>query len=95
MSTYENLLKRCPYPGGVSLSAEDEWMPKILECDEALAKIDPDYRIAQIKIKYGELRYYADLSADFMKDAPDDEYNAKFDEFYGLIRECESKCYEV
>lgn len=36
----------------------DPWWPAINRCHEALVAIDPDYRINQIKEKFGGLRYY-------------------------------------
>jgi hypothetical protein len=35
------------------------WHDLILECHLQLMMVDPDYRIFQIKEKYGELRFYA------------------------------------
>lgn len=36
----------------------DGWKKIVLETDEALAYIDPDYKIHQVKEKFGTLRYY-------------------------------------
>jgi hypothetical protein len=38
--------------------APDGWKDIVLETDEMLAYIDPDYEIHQIKEKFGTLRYY-------------------------------------
>jgi hypothetical protein len=38
------------------------WMPIILDLNEKLTKLDPEYRIMQIKEKFGTLRYYFDRS---------------------------------
>lgn len=40
--------------------APDGWKDIVLETDEMLSHIDPNYKIAQIKEKYGTLRYYFD-----------------------------------
>ena len=34
------------------------WIKQIEACDAILAEIDPDYEIAQIKEKFGTLRFY-------------------------------------
>ena len=43
---------------GGYISAPDGWLELVKECDELLAHLDPDYRIIQIKEKFGMLRYY-------------------------------------
>ena len=43
---------------GGYISAPDGWLELVKECDELLAHLDPDYRIIQIKEKFGGLRYY-------------------------------------
>lgn len=37
---------------------EDGWAALIVECHERLSEIDPNYKILQIKEKFGGLRYY-------------------------------------
>lgn len=46
--TFEEALAECPEP----------WRPIARELHEELLKIDPDYRVDQIKEKMGGLRYY-------------------------------------
>jgi len=41
---------------------EEGWLSLILELDEKLSTIDPNYAIVQIKEKFGGLRYYFDCS---------------------------------
>ena len=41
------------------------WFPLVISCHKALLEIDPDYKIQQIKEKFGLLRYY------FTTDNPD------------------------
>lgn len=36
------------------------WLPLVEELDEALSKTDPDYKIRQIKEKFGTLRFYVE-----------------------------------
>ncbi len=52
-----------------------EWL------NEELAKLDPNYKISQIKEKFGTLRFYADPTADC----------TDTDKFYALIDEAENK----
>lgn len=49
--------KRCDNPWGAG-DAPDRWKDIILEADEMLTYIDPNYRILQVKEKFGSLRYY-------------------------------------
>ena len=44
------------------------WWPKIEKLDKQLTYLFPDYKIGQIKEKFGTLRFYADVpSEDEMK----------------------------
>lgn len=36
------------------------WVEPVIELDKKLAEINPNYRIHQIKEKFGRLRYYCD-----------------------------------
>lgn len=60
------------------------WHSLILELHSKLLKIDPNYRIDQIKEKYSQLRYYAN---PVRVDLNDEEIN----KFYNLIDEYEKK----
>lgn len=40
----------------------DGWYDIVIRLDEAIAQIDPHYKIDQIKEKFGGLRYYVSLS---------------------------------
>lgn len=44
------------YPNWISV--DEGWYQIIVDCDAAVAAIDPGYRIEQIKEKFGGLRYY-------------------------------------
>lgn len=44
--------------GWYGCEAPDGWARIILDADDMLAYIDPDYTILQIKQKFGSLRYY-------------------------------------
>lgn len=40
------------------VSVPDQWLPHLHELDRAIAALDPDYRVAQVKEKFGRLRFY-------------------------------------
>ena len=42
----------------------DPWYPAIRMCHENISRVVPNYNIAQIKDKFGGLRYYYDLPAE-------------------------------
>jgi hypothetical protein len=46
-------------------SCGDGWKEIISNTDEKLKYIDPDYKIVQIKEKFGGLRYYFDSSVEY------------------------------
>lgn len=49
------------HPGfGRHISCGEGWFPLIYECDRELAEIDPEYKVCQIKQKFGGLRFYFD-----------------------------------
>jgi hypothetical protein len=52
--------KRLKTRGWYGCIAPDGWKKIVLECDEMLAFIDPDYEICQVKEKFATLRYYYD-----------------------------------
>lgn len=56
--------KRCA-KGWYGCIAPDVWKDIILEADEMLAFIDPDYQINQVKEKFGTLRYYFETKYDY------------------------------
>lgn len=59
------------------------WLPIVEELDREIAEIDPDYRINQIKEKFGGLRFYIELVTD-----DEEERN----HIYELVNEAEAKC---
>lgn len=38
----------------------EDWIPAILELHEKILKVEPNYRIAQVKEKFGFLEFYVD-----------------------------------
>jgi hypothetical protein len=81
MSTYQDLRDRCAYAGGIGIGENDPWMPAILELNDKLSMLDPDYKISQVKEKFGGLRFYATTSN-----------NAVVEDFRNFIRYYESIC---
>lgn len=61
---------------GVVPECPDEWYPIIIECHRKLKELDPEYNPSQIKEKWGELRYYFDMS-DVNAGLYDVEYNTE------------------
>ena len=53
------------YPEPYGLECGDGWKDIIDRTHEKLKYIDPDYKIAQIKEKFGGLRYYYDQTVDY------------------------------
>ena len=41
-----------------SIDVDEGWYQIVVDCDNLLTEIDPNYQIAQIKQKFGGLRYY-------------------------------------
>jgi hypothetical protein len=59
---YAHLWARVPHGSGwYGVAVGPAWAQIVLDADAALAKIDPDYEIHQVKEKYGGLRYYCSL----------------------------------
>ena len=56
-----------PYPK--TISCTEGWYELIFQCDEELSAIDPDYKVYQIKEKFGSLRYYFETSDVSKSDA--------------------------
>ena len=43
-----------------SVAVPEAWLPHLAELDAQLAAVDPDYQLAQVKTKFGGLRYYVE-----------------------------------
>ena len=67
-----------------TISCMEGWYELIFQCDKELSAIDPDYKIHQIKKKFGSLRYYFEAS-----DA------SKSDSMNNVVREYELKSLRV
>ena len=83
----EKVTARIPLAWGRYLSCEKGWYQLIVDLDDALAAIDPDYELHQCKQKFGGLRYYAEPSEGL-----DDEKRAQF---RTLIDKAEEKSFTI
>ena len=54
------------------ISIDKGWYRLVLDCHNEIVRIDPEYRIHQIKEKFGALRYYCELSESYWE-TPADE----------------------
>lgn len=66
-------LKKKILPGyWQSVDVDEGWYQIVLDCDRELTQIDPGYQIAQIKQKFGGLRYYFQPSLSHTQKDMDD-----------------------
>lgn len=65
---------------------DDGWRVLIAGLEAKLKALSPDYTISQVKEKFGGLRYYAN---------PGDVDEETSRQFYDLIRDAETKSYEI
>lgn len=54
----QKILSRIPPRWGRWISCDKGWYPLVIELDQKLAEIYPDYQLHQVKEKFGTLRYY-------------------------------------
>ena len=52
------ILRRIPLRWGRWISCGKGWYPLLIELDQKLAEVFPDYELHQVKEKFGTLRYY-------------------------------------
>jgi hypothetical protein len=77
------------------------WWPVITATHKAMLAIEPDYKIAQIKEKFGGLRYYWDMPwIDYPEDREptpeeDAEYKRKHDILEALASLAEAICAHI
>lgn len=55
------ILERIPERWGRWISCASGWYPLVIELDQKLAAMFPDYELHQVKEKFGTLRYYIGL----------------------------------
>jgi hypothetical protein len=63
-SPLKPIFDRIPSQWGCSADIDEGWYQLVLDLNEALAKIEPDYEIYQVKEKFGGLRYYTSVTDD-------------------------------
>lgn len=57
--------KRLAKGGWYGCIVQDGWKELVLETDAMLLRMDPDYKICQVKEKFGTLRYYYDSELEY------------------------------
>lgn len=60
----QRLTNRIPKPWGRYISCQEGWYKILGELDTKLAYLDPDYKINQVKEKFGTLRFYFETTKD-------------------------------
>jgi hypothetical protein len=90
MERMKPILDRIPPAWGKWLP-EPGWDDLLLEVNEGLAVLDPDYQICQAKEKFGGLRYYITCSDDLYKL----EGNDVRDAMYRIIGEAEERSFTI
>lgn len=58
------ILRRISPRWGQHIDVEPGWHPLIIEIDRKLSNVDPNYKVQQVKQKFGTLRYYCWPSGD-------------------------------
>ena len=62
MSGLYKVIERIDEKYGKYVSVGSGWEQIVIDCDAELAEIDPNYKIMQIKEKFGDLRFYFEPS---------------------------------
>jgi len=63
------------------------WRSVVLEINEGISAIDPDYTILQVKEKFGGLRYYFELTEGLPQEL--------WEKAERIVSDGEKKCYEL
>ena len=61
---YQALLKKFEAGWGATLDIPTEWYELIFELDTKITALVPDYKLLQVKEKFGGLRYYVEYGED-------------------------------
>lgn len=56
----QRIKDKIPEHWGKWVSVPDEWLPIVVELDERISSIRPDYEIWQVKEKFWRFRFYYD-----------------------------------
>lgn len=75
---------------GQYVSVDEGWYQIVVDCDEELAAIDPNYEILQIKEKFGGLRYYMTPSNETTPEQRDEMYKVISKYEQAALRTCEA-----
>ena len=62
MNTEQKLIAKIPKGYGRYISCNEGWYKILEDLDEKLSYLDPDYKVVQVKEKFGTLRFYWDPS---------------------------------
>lgn len=60
MTSIESLLDRFEDPLPAVLEVPEKWHPRLVQLDAELKEIVPGYVLHQVKVKFGDLRFYAE-----------------------------------
>ena len=81
----EHIQKRIDAGMGCGSGIGKGWLPIVVELDKQLAELDPEYKIDQIKEKFGGLRFYVSSEPP----------NSSMRAIYDLINEAETNSYQT
>jgi hypothetical protein len=62
MNGLYKVIERIDEKYGKYVSIGSGWEKIVVDCNEELSKIDPNYKILQVKEKFGDLRFYFEPS---------------------------------
>ncbi|QZH66751.1 hypothetical protein [Mycolicibacterium farcinogenes] len=82
------IMMRIPDGWGRWISCSRGWYPIIIELDEALAAIDPDYELHQVKEKLAGLRYYYRTEVEGARKRMDELVNAAEEQCEVTCEQC-------
>ena len=86
----EDILLRFHPTFPATVSCDEGWFPLIERLHNDILKIDPDYKIYQIKEKFGGLRYYYSPSNPSQRDKMD-AIVSKYEKICGMTCEVTGK----
>lgn len=83
----KQILDRMSPGWGKYVGVDTGWYPLIVQLDADISALDPNYRIYQVKEKFGGLRYYIEPSVDLS----DEDRDAVFT----LVSNAEAESYKT
>ena len=86
----ENLKTKISSGYVIAIEVDEGWYQLVLDCDTELTAIDPNYKVLQIKEKFGGLRYYMSPCNETTLQQRDAMYDVirKYEE--AALRTCEA-----